>query len=162
MKFKSKVLRNTLRKACHNSIEFSCTLCDYVGKSKHLLKSHNKNKHDKEGLYQCKFCPIVKSKMKDLTIHIRDYHDSHNRYKYVCSQCDRKFTKMYHLKNHVKVIHEGIRFPCDQCEYKAREPSNLRHHKLRHHDEDKYPCSECDYWGNKVKLQYHMRNMHKA
>ena len=162
MKFKSKVLRNTHRKAFHNSIDYPCTLCDYVGKSEPLLKQHKINKHDEEGLYQCRFCPIVMSKMKDLTIHIRDCHDSLRRDRNSCSQCDRKFTKGYHLKNHVKAIHEGIRFPCDQCEYRAMEPSNLRCHKLLHHDANKYPCPECDFWGNQAKLKNHMKNKHKA
>ena len=161
MKFKSKMIRNAHSEAFHQSIEYPCTLCDYVGKSKYVLQSHKRNKHDEEGIYQCKFCPIVKSKLKDLTIHIKDCHDNLRRERFSCTQCDRKFTKSYHLKIHVMAIHEGVRFPCDQCEHKAMDPSNLRNHKLMHHDANKYPCPECDYWGNQVCLKTHMRNRHK-
>ena len=161
MKFKSKALRNTHREAFHKQIQYPCTLCDYVGISKPSRYNHIRKKHEGEGRLQCKFCPMVKSKLQDLTIHIQDCHDNLGKYKFSCTQCDRKFTKTYHLKNHIKAIHEGVRFPCDQCEFKAMEPGNLRNHKLMHHDANKYPCPECDYWGNQVNLKNHMRNKHE-
>ena len=125
-------------------------------------------------LYDSKFPSRKKRKMHSETVrnnsnsiskkvincHIKQEHEE-SRYKYSCTQCNRKFTKPYHRNIHVMVIHEGKRFPCDQCDFKAKEPGNLRSHKLMRHDANKYPCPECDYTGNKEKLRMHMRNKHK-
>ena len=58
----------------------------------------------------------------------------HEGVRYSCDQCDYKGTSKSHLTSHVKSIHEGVRYPCDQCDYKATRTRYLHGHQLTNHN----------------------------
>ena len=53
--------------------------------------------------------------------------------KYPCNQCNYKASKVSHIQEHIKSIHEGARYPCNHCTYKATTQSNLIRHIRSYH-----------------------------
>ena len=52
-------------------------------------------------------------------------------------------------KQHIKVIHEGVKYPCNQCDYKAKWKSSLLTHMKSKHDITS-PCDQCDYKAKQI------------
>ena len=44
---------------------------------------------------------------------------------------------------------EGVKFLCDECDSKFTEKGHLKRHKMAIHKSLKYPCNECDFKGNR-------------
>ena len=83
--------------------------------------------------------------------------------KYQCPQCDYKTSKMWHLKPHIKSMHEGIKYPCQQCDYQSSDLSNLRQHIKVVHEGLRFTCPElnCDYKTTRSNiLKYHLQIKH--
>ena len=141
-------------KTVHDLVEYPCSICDYLG-SLSAIRAHINTEHKE--YFQCKYCTFIAQEKTAVTLHSKNEHSVNIK----CSFCEKVFTKSYHLKNHVKVHHEGIKFPCNQCDYQANEPSNLRTHKITYHDSILYPCPECTFSGNHLNLKRHIKMKHK-
>ena len=56
--------------------------------------------------------------------------------KFQCEPCAKSYREERTLKQHLSVVHEGLKpFPCDLCDKKYTDSTPLRIHKLAAHTE---------------------------
>ena len=80
------------------------------------------------------------------------------RIKYLCTQCDKQFSKKGHLDEHQRAIHEGVKYPCSKCKYQAASKGNLARHHRGVHEGVKYPCKQCrKHFSEKRSLAKHQK-----
>ena len=36
----------------------------------------------------------------------------------ICSQCGKHYASQYGLRNHIEIVHEGVKYACDQCDFR--------------------------------------------
>lgn len=154
--------------------DIPCTLCDYKGAQKGLLRVHLLRCH---GVHK-KCCPICNAAFglnKDLNSHMRNAHEP----KIPCPQCKCKFIRQTALDRHIEQSHgenaskkptptrvtpqkkedQQALFKCDQCNYITEVRRYLKHHFLRNHGEREFPCSVCNKrFGLEKDLRQHMKN----
>ena len=53
--------------------------------------------------------------------------------KFVCDQCERKFTHKYNLIRHIQISHVGVKYACNQCDYQASQMLHLKRHMKSKH-----------------------------
>jgi len=95
----------------------------------------------------------------------REYKKLESYYKNLesCDKCDYKPKNQnkHHLKEHIQMIHEGIRYPCDLCEYQAKSKRKLKDHKEFKHEGVHYPCDMCNYQSpTQSRLKDHYKKKH--
>ena len=57
----------------------------------------------------------------------------HDSIKYLCNQCDCKFTRKGNLKTHIISVHENVQYLCNQCDSKFTQKGNLKTHIMSVH-----------------------------
>ena len=62
----------------------------------------------------------------------------------ICSQCGKHYASQYGLRNHIEIVHEGVKYACDQCDFQATKQNNLSRHIQSIHEGVKYDCNQCD------------------
>ena len=83
---------------------YACHVCGLTCKSKSHLNTHIRSVHEKEKLFQCKFCDRSFFDRAHLKKH-QDVHDDFRPHK--CHICDKTFKRKHHLGTHLKTIHES-------------------------------------------------------
>ena len=73
-----------------------------------------------------------------MTKHISNLHDEYILQ--ICPICDDTFEREYHLKKHLKQVHEGEmpakdekKLQCAKCDMKFKKKINLAHHFATYH-----------------------------
>lgn len=155
------------RKLTHPKKEYNCDLCGRTFKWKTTLQKHIKShqdiiecgicekklrkskfdehlkKHTSSAMtMSCHFCNMAFKSMISLAKHL----ESHTR-SFDCEQCDKKFTKKCHLKEHL-IWHENPNaFTCEHCGEKFELRCSLQSHVIYNHSRDvvKLNCSKCPY-----------------
>ena len=76
--------------------------------------------------------------IQDVTKHISNLHDEYILQ--ICPICDDTFEREYHLKKHLKQVHEGEmptkdekKLQCAKCDMKFKKKINLAHHFATFH-----------------------------
>ena len=76
--------------------------------------------------------------IQDVTKHISNLHDEYILQ--ICPICDDTFEREYHLKKHMKRVHEGEmpakdekKLQCAKCDMKFKKKINLAHHFATFH-----------------------------
>ena len=78
-----------------------------------------------------------------------------------CSQCDKKFRKVYNMRKHVVNIHNKIkRWTCQFCTKNFADKSTLTKHLLCHGYGEKYKCKDCGRESNSKDSMILHRNKH--
>ena len=54
---------------------------------------------------------------------------------YDCNKCDLTSAQKTNLKQHIKLIHEGVKNGCYQCDYRGTQQGNLITHQHLVHRE---------------------------
>ena len=55
--------------------------------------------------------------------------------KYLCHLCDKTFQNSRQLKDHIQVVHEGIKYGCERCDKTFNSLNRMRDHiKFTHED----------------------------
>ncbi|XP_065207343.1 zinc finger protein 142-like [Planococcus citri] len=129
-----------------NFKEIRCDICQKEFPVQYLLTEHKRIIHEKKRPFQCDECGktfITKHKLKthELTHKPRDHSnmDTH------CDLCKRHFSSKSNLKEHMKMIHDGIKpFKCPTCGRKFYKKKDLEHHLTLYDLGDHVKCSFCD------------------
>lgn len=78
----------------------------------------------------------------------------------ICPYCQREFKRKTHLKDHVRLVHEGLRpYKCDFCQRSFGLARTLRIHIMGHTKERPFVCKICEKsFRQKTELNLHMNN----
>ena len=112
-------------KIMHNGRPFECDICHKKFKTKHAIDYHTK---------------IKSCSGKNETSHNKEG-------RIACTYCEKKMTKS-NMKEHIAVVHQGIRFHCDVCDQVFRSKGALCNHKKAKHptnDTKIHKCEKCEY-----------------
>ena len=52
----------------------------------------------------------------------------HEKIKYSCNLCGRKFSQKGNLNTHIQSVHEKIKYSCNQCDYQATHKGSPKIH----------------------------------
>ena len=145
----------------HSDIKHKCTECEFTNAYRTKVKTHHKQVHlgiPRPGV------PLVcrkdncensgKSDCLELS-HFRNF----------CDQCEFSSRKLYDLKSHTKITHEGFTgsFPCAECDFSTDVRDSLRKHTMRVHEGtiELFACDQCDFETNiKSSLKRHISAKH--
>lgn len=106
--------------------------------------------------FNCRVCNISFDNGDSFSGHNKDSHGIEHK----CKTCDKIFNTKYRLEQHILTVHEKKRFKCDQCPRKYARPSLLKYHKKVVHSEEVI-CELCHKASkNKLALLMHKRTYH--
>ncbi|XP_045516147.1 zinc finger protein Xfin-like [Pieris brassicae] len=109
----------------------SCNLCKKIFKNKPDFDTHYTNHTgNKEVLYQCVVCSKEFHRYSAFRGHCYTNHVIKNRY--VCTQCDKFFSKQYNLQQHIELVHGP---QCKACMQKFPSKKELHLHQIVYHNE---------------------------
>ena len=75
--------------------------------------------------------------MSHLKKHIRTVHELAGKHLFKCEHCEKSFKMEFTLKNHIKVIHEGIRVKCPVCQKPFVDKTVVKRHIENFHETKK-------------------------
>ena len=106
-----------------------CHICGKVLKSKAQLSSHLQTHNVK------KPCTICGKQVKQMTIHMLEYHKPDDQKKHKCPECGKGFYQTTKLAQHRINVHlRDRRFPCRYgCEFRYNDSSNRNSHERKKH-----------------------------
>ncbi|XP_037825480.1 zinc finger protein 572-like isoform X2 [Lucilia sericata] len=107
---------------------------------------------------RCSICSKEFLTRSSLRLHMRNHLPDEEKYNVPCPYCERKFSQVGAMKQHVKGIHHQMKpFICDQCGRECKTMAALTEHQLVHTDECPFECEVCHKrFKNKPRLKSHM------
>jgi len=145
-------------KLVHTEVIHSCNQCPYKNASKENLRGHLTIHGPK---YNCEECDYT-GKIKPLRIHKQRMHENLST-KYNCEECDYTSYRKYELKQHVNVLHKGVKLPCNECDYQVGNSNALKRHKAVEHEGVTHSCTHCEFsTKSKGILKRHIEKVHEG
>ncbi|XP_052820720.1 uncharacterized protein LOC128246523 [Mya arenaria] len=138
----------------------SCELCDFVAKTKCMLKTHHRETHIEKGI-QCHICAKLFKARSYFNVHLRVVHKVADSKTLECGLCGTLCKRPFYLAKHMKEHHHGQVEPlkCQFCLKTFRTRRDLIVHG-RIHRERKFKCTFCaKKFMSNAKLHIHM-NVH--
>ncbi|XP_063441644.1 zinc finger protein 773-like [Mytilus trossulus] len=130
-------VKNVHKKELENLV---CGICNDTFNSEYLLKRHV----TRHGVmtYACEVCRKEFKTKRQMKEHILSLHAGVKPFK--CDQCDKMFTRKYHLERHL-MMHAGTKdYQCEYCGKEFSTKGNLLSHVRRVHLQIKeYTCGVC-------------------
>ena len=126
--------------------KYECIQCDYVAKTRGVLKTHISNRHPPPEGFTCESCGQIFRNQASLQRHIRTAHRPQEEHQ--CSECGATYKSKSALRKH-EVYHtkkwKWHRCSEPGCKKKFRSPRELRIHVTGHHSkpEDRIECPHC-------------------
>ena len=109
--------------------------------------------------YECKYeCDQCDKTFTEMR-KLREHLQTHNEIRLLqCGLCDKAFQRKSHLVEHLR-IHTGEKpFKCDQCDRAFTHKGNLTQHLRTHSGEKPFQCDHCDRaFTQKGDLTQHLR-----
>ena len=137
-----------------------CLVCKEVFSTRKDLQCHRTTTHKDN---QCTLCDYSGKIFGNLIRHMRFVHEGQKE-EHPCDRCDKVFSQKHHLKNHVKVIHDGIRdYKCDSCSKSFPQAKHLQLHVYTVHEGHKdFKCDECGKLFSRIQhLNKHTDTVHE-
>ncbi|CAK6450633.1 unnamed protein product [Pipistrellus nathusii] len=106
-----------------------CHICHRVLSSKRSLKVHYRT-HNRESTYECKTCGRIFSTKGSLNTHLKTHKTkTSTKAKYSCPMCQKKFTNVARLQQHVR-MHMSGQIPSapvleNPCDFRDPEPMEI-------------------------------------
>ena len=101
-------------------------------------KSNNEEKTDKDVKDLQHKEKKLKPPLRDTSEYehkkIKTANESRQVNRFQCDKCEKQYTHISNLKQHVRSDHEGFRYFCDECNHEATQLGHLRRHKKRFHE----------------------------
>lgn len=104
-----------------------CEIChkSVFNKAKHIERVHNAVE------IQCEHCDY-KGNKDTIKNHINKYH-SGRVVSLDCPFCSKEYKSPRTLKEHIEVVHKGIKYACDFCPHEASSTGNKYNHMKQKH-----------------------------
>lgn len=140
------------------SYKYECSICQKKYKNPTSYRKHIMEKHDKEPDipdFKCETCNKIYPTERQLQIHARTHLALEDKLDIPCPYCDRKFTKVSVMRQHVQGIHENKKpYICDECGRSLKTLAALAEHKLVHTNDTPFECEVCQRaFKNKARLK---------
>ncbi|XP_014237674.1 zinc finger protein 596-like [Trichogramma pretiosum] len=101
-KFESRYKLKKHLVAVHNSVHYTCDICNKKCILKSEVRAHIKRKHNFGAKYECKLCQKVYKEPTSLSKHVKS---SHEGIRHECHECQKTFTRKPNLTKHIKLKH---------------------------------------------------------
>ena len=152
--------------------KYPCSHCDREFIAKYQLKWHYLMK-DIDLPFKCGSCSKEFVLEDDLVAHTKTHykktwakhwwkkfilmndendHEANRKHKYVCEQCDKRFSQKLHLESHLKMHTRDKPYKCNICAFKSVYLSYLKLHMIRRH-RNKSEFSEKKNLAKLVKIE---------
>ncbi|CAH1774255.1 unnamed protein product [Owenia fusiformis] len=144
-------------KKSHEQKEYECKTCGKIFDKYGPFYDHEKTHLEKP--YECSYegCNMGFTQKYKLSVHVAAVH---NRSRFECDVCNKRFGTAYYLKLHKKCHTEEEWYKCDHpdCDKKYRMKASLKMHRITHGTERPYNCKFCKrgFW-QKVNMIQHER-----
>uniref|UniRef100_A0A034W144 Zinc finger protein weckle n=1 Tax=Bactrocera dorsalis TaxID=27457 RepID=A0A034W144_BACDO len=143
------------------SYKYECSICQKKYKNatsyrKHIMEKHNKEPDIPD--FKCETCNKIYPTERQLQIHARSHLALEDKLDIPCPYCERKFTKVAVMRQHVQGFHENKKpYICDECGRSLRTLAALTEHKLVHTNDAPFECEVCQRaFKNKARLKVHL------
>ena len=146
-----------------------CNRCPKAFTDTYKLRRHVSQVHLKDG--PCDDCEENNCSIHSTTyvpqvpkINVEPNEDK----KYPCDRCEKVFTRIDKLRNHVACVHEKMKnYVCNQCDYKAFDSWKLKRHIQFVHEgiknEKKHVCDQCGKaFMKNYDLKRHVAQVHEG
>ena len=139
---------------------FQCPDCNQQFTQQGQLIKHFLSEH--EGVnFACQHCN-QKFTRQGLEKHMQFSHIVKPR-KQACNQCDKQYTKLTDLRNHIESKHEDMKFECDRCKFTAKSKYIVTRHIQFDHENIRFPCNLCEKVFTKATtLKIHIQSLHRG
>ncbi|XP_036321265.1 LOW QUALITY PROTEIN: zinc finger protein weckle-like [Rhagoletis pomonella] len=146
---------------CQTSFKYECNICHKKYKNPTSYRKHTSEKHNMEPDipdFKCETCDKIYPTQRQLELHARSHLALEDKLDIPCPYCDRKFTKVAVMRQHVQGIHENKKpYVCEECGRSMKTLAALSEHKLVHTDDTPYECEVCQKaFKTKARLKVHL------
>lgn len=146
-----------------NNVNFRCTDCNKSYKTQthynnHMMTHHSQSDKSDNRKFTCE-CGKSFKEMRHLTAHQNSHLPNELKFIHHCTYCDRRYSSIFSLRQHIKHIHvKEANFQCQFCRKAFSRKANLDSHVSHvHTTERKFNCDIC---GLKLKTKSILR-VHK-
>ncbi|CAG4969574.1 unnamed protein product [Colias eurytheme] len=148
---------------------FACSQCERRFQWRgNLLRHVNSHKARASGELVCVPCNRNFSSIATYQQHMKisKKHATEDNFKYMCSDCGKRFADKTRLKDHVDWEHlKNYVHTCNECQKAFKTRTSLYLHKQVVHQKDKseHLCDHCGkHFPNHSKLRVHIRAAHSS
>lgn len=156
--------RNYSRHMKRHISEFKCSQCSHSFDDQESLDQHHKAKHS--DVLLCSYCGKNYNYRSALNEHIRVKHEQSAKM-FPCVQCDKKFTRVGHLKDHINTHYDCTPYTCPYCDRSYSKKASFSRHvrecrgQTRSHPETM--CHECSRtFSSATALRDHHDSEHRG
>lgn len=142
-----------------NSFKYKCERCEKFYKTQIHYNNHVEACNDSlERKFYCEICKKRFKEKRHLTVHMNTHLPEEEKFTNTCNICDKKYSSVFSLRQHIKVVHiREAFFKCDHCDKSFSRKANLDSHLNVHLEEKRYECDICSL---KLKTKANLR-IHK-
>ncbi|CAC5419816.1 KRAB [Mytilus coruscus] len=136
-----------------------CEECEKVFTQRYHLIRHVKNVHKKE--LENLVCGICNETFNSEYL-LKRHVTRHGVMTYACEVCRKEFKTKRQMKEHILSLHAGVKpFKCDQCDKMFTRKYHLERHLMMHAGTKDYQCKYCGKeFSTKGNLLSHVRRVH--
>ena len=121
--FYSPMARSRHEKRSHAEKTVKCEQCDMMFYNNSLKNHHYKQVHDNDTNWICSHCG---DGFKDKRLYKAHVNRHLNHRPHACELCGKTFLADYHLKSHMQT--HTLPYQCDQCEVRVSSTGSLKDH----------------------------------